>query len=128
MTGAEQDRLRAGACVGLPPAVIDKYFMADGCAERFQFLTAKAICGRCAVQAACLIEAIRFPSGGVRGGESTTDIGDMHRDYVMGRATAESLAASALLRQRRKPGVADSPSLRAGRFRDTPLIPIPSAL
>jgi hypothetical protein len=124
MTAVEHDQLNGGACLDLPLAVVDKYFMADPFTERFQHLTAKAICGRCAVRAACLADAIRLPgsSGTIRGGESGTAIQALHRRYLGGEASAEALAAQALLRQRPLGGITASRSLRAGQFEAAELL------
>lgn len=120
MRAAEESPLANGACVDLPIEVVDKYFMADPQVARFQFLTAKAICGRCVVQSLCLIEAIeQAPSGtGVRGGESAraiTELGSRHR---RGEASATALANGALLLQLPNGGLAKAPGLRAGHFSD----------
>jgi Transcription factor WhiB len=120
MTAAENDSLTGGACLDLPLAVVDKYFMADPRHEYFQYLTAKAICGRCAVRAACLAEAIVLPptEGGIRGGESAGAIRRMHRRLATGQVPAETLAAEAVLHQPTLGGIADSRMLRRGRFPD----------
>ena len=124
MTVVDPEQLKRGACLDLPLAVVDKYFAANQHTEYFQFLTAKAICGKCAVRAACLVDAIQMPSpaSSVRGGESAPAIERLHRRYVSGEASAEALAADALLRQRGSRTASDSPTLRAGRFADAPLI------
>lgn len=123
MTSAGHETPR-GLCWDMPPTIVDKYFLANKQTEYFQYLTAKAICGHCAVRAACLVEAIQLPPSeqSIRGGESAGTIRKLHNRFVTGEASAEALAAAALLRQRRERGVAGSIKLRAGQFADVPLI------
>ena len=111
-------------CLSLPLEVVDKYFMADPATERFQYLTAQRICGRCAVQAACLVEAIQQPrtTAGVRGGESASHINDLRVSFREGAASAESLALNAIAHQAARVDVSTSPTLRSGEFADVPLI------
>lgn len=124
MTPPRPENSRRGVCWDMPPAIVDKYFLADLQTEPFQYLTARTICGRCAVRASCLVEAIQAPAAahGVRGGESASSIRVMHGRYVAGEATVEALATAALLRQTRKRGVSGSTRLRSGRFPNVPLI------
>lgn len=123
MRAVNTEQLEHGACLDLPLAVVDKYFLADPNTEYFQYLTAKAICGQCAVRAACLLDAITLPSPsvGVRGGESARAIRRLHERYLDGD-NAEALVTAALLAQRHARTVANSSGLRAGRFDDVPLI------
>lgn len=125
MTAVDAEQLRGGACMELPLAVVDKYFAADRNTDYFAFLTAKAICGHCAVQAACLIDAIQLPATDgdlIRGGESATAIEQLHRRFIAGDGPAEVLALTAIRRQRREGGVGGSRRLRAGCFPDAQLI------
>lgn len=126
MSRVESADLRRGSCIDLPPAVVDKYFMANANTERFQVATARAICGRCAVQAACLMDSIKvpWPSGGVRGGESASAIQDLHRRYEAGE-DLDLLTIEALRKQLPLRGRHGSESLRAGRFSTVELLPTP---
>jgi hypothetical protein len=113
--------LEGGACLDLDYRVVDKYFQANGTTERFQFLTAQAICGNCEVQLECLIDAVTSPpSAGIRGGESTTSIELMRRDVSTGRAEAEELALRAIARQRPLAVLRASRFLRKGEGPDVP--------
>jgi hypothetical protein len=120
--------LRPG-CLDLPPAVADKYFMANANTERFQVETAKAICGRCAVQATCLADAIKlpWPSGGTRGGETGNAIWDLHQRYEAGE-DLDLLTIEALRKQEPLRGQHGHESLRAGRFPDAELMPAPAVV
>jgi hypothetical protein len=120
----EKSPLAAGACVDLPIEIADKYFMANAVTERFQFMTAKAICGRCAVQAVCLAEAMEQPpvEAGVRGGESVRGILKLRYRHLRGEASAEVLAAKAIAAQQPLGGLRTAATLLAGRFEDVPLV------
>jgi hypothetical protein len=111
--------LEGGACLDLPLVVVDKYFMAT---ERFQQFTAKAICGHCAVQLACLTAAIEEPGTpmGIRGGEAATARYQYQIRYRAGEAATE-LAIEAISRQR-SPPITNGSTLRAGHFRSVPLL------
>jgi hypothetical protein len=126
MRATEEGPLASGACVDLPIEVADKYFMADRSTERFQFLTAKAICGHCAVQAACLIEAIEQQPIviGVRGGESARAISHLRYRHLRGEASASALAAEAILRQLPLGGLNNAPRMRGGHFADAEVLAI----
>ena len=128
MRAAEESPLANGAYVDLPIKVVDKYFMSSPVTDRFNFLTAKAICGRCAVQAACLIEAIEQApiEIGIRGGESVHGIEHLRYRYLRGEASSAVLTAEALLQQPPVGGLNNAPKLRAGRFHDAELLPIRS--
>jgi hypothetical protein len=109
---------------------VDKYFMANANTERFQAATAKAICGRCAIRAACLTDAITvpWPSGGIRGGESASAIQDLHQRYEAGE-DIDLLVIEALRKQQPLQGRHGHDSLRAGRFSTAELLPTdPSAV
>jgi hypothetical protein len=126
MSGAESSNRQRGACLDLLPEVVDKYFMANGNTERFQVATAKAICGRCAVRAACLMDSIKvpWPSGGIRGGECETTISELHRRYEAGE-DLDSLTIETLRKQQPLRGRAGGVAFRAGRFVALELLPIP---
>jgi len=117
MSRVEQPNLRRGACLDLLPEVVDKYFMANGNTERFQVATAKAICGRCAVRAACLRDSIKvpWPSGGIRGGELASAINDLHRRYEAGE-DLDLLTIETLRKQEPLRGRHGGEAFRAGRF------------
>ncbi len=68
--------LEGGACTELPVQVVDKYFDIDASKQRWEARTAKAICGRCAIQAVCLDAAINrtAPLRGIVGGVSANQI------------------------------------------------------
>lgn len=118
MTAVQYEQFASGACTQLPLAVVDKYFMANSRTEHFQHLTAKIMCGRCAVRAMCLVDAIQLPTsdGAIRGGEAGHSINQLHRRYLAGEASAEALAAEALLKQRLDPTLPGHRDLRAGRM------------
>lgn len=124
MTSAEQPNLQRGACLDLRPEVVDKYFMANGNTERFQAATAKAICGRCAVRAACLMDSIRvpWPSGGIRGGECDSTISELHRRYEAGE-DLDTLTIETLRKQQPLRGRHGGQAFRAGRFVALELLP-----
>jgi hypothetical protein len=125
MTYETKRSLDDGACIDLDYRIIDKYFSADGLKEPFEHRTAKAICGHCVVQAACLAEAISMPTPtGVRGGESTQSLEDLRADLRAGFGTAEELALRAIARQKDLGGLRGTAaaSLRVGRMHDVPLV------
>jgi Transcription factor WhiB len=124
MSRAEQSNRPRGACLDLAPVVVDKYFMANANTERFQAATAKAICGRCAIQAACLLDAVKvpWPSGGIRGGETASSIQDLHRRYEAGE-DLDLLVIEALRKQQPLRGRHGHDSLRAGKFSTAELLP-----
>jgi hypothetical protein len=126
MNRPEQSNRPRGACLDLLPEVVDKYFMANGNIERFQVATAKAICGRCAVRAACLMDSIKmpWPSGGIRGGESANKISELHRRYEAGE-DLDMLTIETLRHQRPLRGRHGGEAFRAGRFVALELLPIP---
>lgn len=121
----EQDPLQGGACIDLPPIVIDKYFFADGKTQRFEHLTAKAICGKCAVQAACLLNAITEPiqSDGVRGGESVRSVLQLRHERIHGADPAE-LVVMALSRQQRMGGITTSAVLGRSLAKGSPRLSV----
>jgi hypothetical protein len=114
--------LEGGACQNLPPAVIDKYFQADGVRQRFEHATAKAMCGQCAVRAACLDDAIVDPPGhGIRGGESSNVLWQLHARWMDEHVEADALAAHAIAHQRRLGGVPASRNFARGDFKGVAL-------
>jgi hypothetical protein len=122
MTRAVDRTPEGGACQELAPQVVDKYFQASGATERFQFMTAKAICGGCAVRAACLEEAIIAPPGtGVRAGESSKSLWALHARWMDEHADITELVNEALRRQKRLGGLVTTRALRAGQMDDVPL-------
>jgi hypothetical protein len=124
MSRVEQPNLQRGACLDLLPEVVDKYFMANGNTERFQVATAKAICGRCAVRAACLMDSIKvpWPSGGIRGGEMASMISELHRRYETGE-DLDLLTIETLRKQQPLRGRHGGEAFRAGRFVALELLP-----
>lgn len=110
--------LSQGACTDLHPAVADKYFTANRNTDLFSFLTAKAICGHCVVQAECIVDAITHESPvGVRGGESTISLERMRAQYVRG-VPASELVARAPPKQKYRGDARTSQRLRQARFAD----------
>src|SRR4051812_42922223 len=122
MTATHNFDLQGGACQSLAPEVADKYFQANGEGERFQFMTAKAICGGCVVRAACLEEAIIAPPGtGIRAGESSKSLWDLHARWMDEHAGIPELVDEAMRRQKRLGGLVTTRALRAGQMGDVPL-------
>ncbi len=123
MTRAVDRTLEGGACQELAPEVADKYFQSNGATERFQYMTAKSICGGCAVRAACLEDAIVAPPGhGIRGGERAEAIWQLHARWMDQRADITELVDEALRRQKRLGGLVTTRALRAGHFEDVLLV------
>lgn len=123
MSAAPSEQLNGGACYDLRPAVIDKYFMANGNTHRFEFLTARAICNHCPIQDLCLADAIVRPAqAGMRGGASAGDIAALSYRHRQEQIPAIKLARMAILEQCFLEGEpVDDPGLLAGRFEDVPL-------
>jgi hypothetical protein len=124
MLGVEAEQLRGGACLDLPPQVVDKYFHADRRTEPFQHKTAIQMCGQCAVRLSCLIDAIENPTTtGVRGGEPAESIRALNHEHRRERTPTAELARRAIgwqlppLR-----GAYGQAGLRAGRMPDMPLL------
>lgn len=112
---------QGAACADLPYQVVDKYFEAHAFEQRFEHLTAKAICGHCAVQAACLAEAIQEPRSYVtRGGESPGALRHLRREYLAG-VPVEDVVTAALARQKPHGGI-NARTMRAGKFNDVGLV------
>lgn len=121
------ESLSRGACMDLPPQVLDKYFYANIREQPFEHLTARAICGRCAVRAACLEDAVSSPGlvvsdePMIRGGEASSTIRYMRRAHFLRGESVRVLVDNALAHQDPTRNVGDWPSLRAGRFADAEL-------
>jgi hypothetical protein len=100
VTALSSEQLAQGACADLLPEVVDKYLFSNANTEAFQAMTAKAICGNCAVHAMCLVDAIMAPEQprGVRGGESDHSVQALRKEYRHGAEVAE-LVVGALKRQ-----------------------------
>lgn len=96
-----------GICDDLPGEVVDKYWFANFPDQLFAFRTAQTICGRCALQEACLTDAIERPGRplGIHGGESAGSIHRLQTIYRRGEVTAHELAHRAIARNRFRPGV-----------------------
>lgn len=82
-------RLEGGACNDLAPGIAAKYFDINTSKQPFEARTAKAICGRCAIQAVCLEAAInKKPSDlyGVIAGHTANEIVTIRRwrEYDLG--------------------------------------------
>jgi hypothetical protein len=125
MTAIRSEQLVGGVCTELPIAIVDKYFLAEAFAERFHHLTAKAMCGRCAVQLACLTDALQLPAqrgAPVRGGESSSSIERLRDRLRAGEGSAAEIAAAAIARQARNGGLDGARELRLGHFSDATLI------
>lgn len=127
------EQMNHGACMDLPPQVMDKYFGAGMTTEPFEHYTARAICGGCAVRAACLADAIASPAvfGGsedlVRAGEPGIAISAMRRRHFLSGEPVAAIAMDALRRQQNGRRTGDIPFLRAGRFPDAELLEGPLA-
>jgi hypothetical protein len=108
--------LQGGACQDLPPASVDKYFLGDA-RLAFPRMIGKAICGGCAVQAECLEAAIVQPPGhGIRGGQTSAELWDLHARWMDGHIDADVLAAEVIASQKPVGGLRRAYDLRHGRF------------
>ncbi|HEX2903378.1 MAG TPA: hypothetical protein VHO01_07955 [Jatrophihabitans sp.] len=122
--------LRAGACMDLPPAVVDKYFGAGSVAEPFEYRTAQAICRHCVAQVECLVDAISstapFDESNelMRGGQSARAIRIMRHEHFAAGVPAADLAAAGLRRLAATRRLDRNRRFRQGRFPDTvPVLP-----
>lgn len=121
-------QMNGGACMELPIEVVDKYFAADIQDAPFQHYTARAICGQCAVQAACLTEAIeapgilRAPEGVVRAGYSGYMITRLRRRHFLSGESSMAIAREVLTVSDEGRTIVDIPFLRKGKFADAELL------
>src|SRR4051812_36093692 len=116
MTRAVPEQLDGGACAELPPASVDKYFLGDA-RLAFPRMVGKAICSGCAIQAECLEAAIVEPPGhGIRGGQTSAELCDLHARWMDERTEADVLAAEAIASQKPVGGLRRAYDLRYGRF------------
>ncbi len=122
MRSAPAEDMQGGLCQDLSPAVIDKYWMANGHRDRFAFMTAKVICANCPVLTSCLEDAIVEPPGyGVRAGESSYRLWQLHARWMDEHIDADVLAAEAISRQHARLSLQVSARNGSGRFPDVPL-------
>ena len=122
MRSAPAEQMQGGLCQDLPPAVVDKYWMANGLRSRFAFMTAKVICANCPVLTSCLEDAIVEPPGyGVRAGESSYRLWQLHSRWMGERIDAAVLATEAISRQHARLSLQVSERNGSGRFPDVPL-------
>lgn len=124
------DPLGQGACMDLPPAVVDKFFGASQRDNPFEHTVAKMICGRCAVRAECLEAAISEPGiiyqDGymIRGGESGWAIQNMRRRHFLGGESVRAIVDAAMATTT-KIDIGAFRRLRRGKFDDAQLaIPV----
>lgn len=111
-----------GHCADLPPQVVDKFFYADLRTERFQHRIGRVICSQCPVQAACLEEAIVEPPGyGMRGGESSYSLWQLHTRWMDEHVDADVLAAEAIGRQTGLTGLQQAARAQKGCMPAVPL-------
>lgn len=116
-----------GACMDMPPEVVDKYFGASMIDDAFSHYTARAICGHCAVRAACLADAIASPAvfgdseSLVRAGEPGIAISAMRRRHFLSGEPVPAIVMDALRQQQTGRRTGDIPFLRAGNFSDAQL-------
>ena len=109
------------------PEVVDKYFFANARTNPFEYRTALAICGQCAVRGACLVEAIAgkkpvVDRQEIRAGESGYAIAEIRRKYIVDGVPLRALVGQVLDEQASRRTVSDFPYLRQGRFGDVELI------
>jgi len=128
---ATTESLRRGACMELPPVIVDKYFGAGYYANPFEYRTAQAICQRCVVQRECLEDAITstgpYDAANelMRGGQSSHAIQTMRREHFIQGASAAELAVTAVRRLAATRRLDRLDRFRQGRFPDAvPIMPI----
>lgn len=105
-------RLEGGACADLAPGIAAKYFDINTNSQTFEKKTAIAICGRCAIRAVCLEQALQTPEvdlHGVVAGHTPIEIRMLKRwrDYDLG-ITDE-------MPDRKRPVTVELPESEAGR-------------
>lgn len=122
------EQMNYGACMDLPPQVLDKYFMAGMQTDPFNHYTARAICGNCAVRAACLADAIASPAvfgdsmDLVRAGEPGIAVSALRRRHFLRGAPVAGLVKETIGRQATGRRTGDIPFLRKGAFADAELL------
>lgn len=121
---ATTESLRRGACMDLPPVIVDKYFGANYYANPFEYRTAQAICQGCVAQLDCLEDAITskppYDAANelMRGGQSSHAIQIMRREHFTQGTSAAELAINAVRRLAATRRLDRLDRFRQGRFPD----------